>query len=105
MPAICGVVRPDLEDALSAEAIAPVMVGALPGVLVAVLDGALAEATVEIDEVGIGIHMELSVAITMVLTSSVELGTPMEGGKVVIVEAIEVELPRMVAVIVRAVLG
>ena len=67
--------------------------------------GAGAASDVEVaDEVAI-IHVGLSVAITMVLISSVEVGFPIVAGSVVILEDEDVEVPNMVAVIVRAVLG
>ncbi len=100
---------PVLEVAFSDAAMAPDVSSGPAGMVV--LDVASEEegvvAAVEVEAaVGVAIiHVGLSVAITMVLTSSVEVGMPMVAGKLFIVDDVEVADPSIVAVMVRAVLG
>ncbi len=106
MPTIWGVVSPLPEVAFSEIALAPAVPLGSADILVldetSVGAGIASDAKVA-DEVAI-IHVGLSVAITMVLTSAVKVGLPIVAGNVFMVESIDVELPSMVAVIVRAVL-
>jgi hypothetical protein len=68
-------------------------------------------SVVGVADVGLMIQVEVSVAITMVLTSSVDVGLPIEAGRVSIVGDGDccviwlVEVPIIVAVMVLAVLG
>jgi hypothetical protein len=94
-------VRPPLEEAVLDIALAP-DVAAGPRDMPEE-EGAAADVEVA-DGVAI-IQVGLSVAITIILTSSVDVGLPIVAGRLSMVEDAEVALPMIVAVMVRAVRG
>ena len=114
MPTTWGVLRPSLDVVLSVMATAP-DVASRPTELPVPEEACVVKVAVPVVDVDIGVaegvaivRVALSVAITMVLTASVEVGLPIVAGKGFMVEDLgdaEVVDSVMVAVIVRAVFG